>query len=39
MVDDEQNVLDAMKMLGEWDTQGITKILEAHHGEEAKKID
>ncbi|WP_208591091.1 response regulator transcription factor [Gracilibacillus suaedae] len=37
IVDDEQNVLDVMKMLGEWDTQGITKILEANRGEEAKK--
>ncbi len=36
IVDDEKNVLDVIKILGEWEAQGITKILEASRGEEAK---
>lgn len=36
IVDDEQNVLDVIKMLGDWEAHGITKILEASRGEEAK---
>jgi|SRR5690625_2373863 len=38
IVDDEKNVLDAIKILGEWETHGVTEILEANCGEEAKTL-
>ncbi|CDQ21276.1 two-component system, response regulator YesN [Halobacillus karajensis] len=36
IVDDEINVLEVVRFLGEWDKYGITEILEAGEGEEAK---
>lgn len=38
IVDDEQHVLDVIKILGEWKTHGITKVLEANRGEKAKML-
>ncbi|MDX8047561.1 response regulator [Gracilibacillus sp. S3-1-1] len=38
LVDDEKNVIDVMKILGKWKTYGITTILEANCGKEAKNI-
>ncbi|MBM7586039.1 two-component system response regulator YesN [Bacillus pakistanensis] len=38
IVDDEVNVLEVIRFLGEWETHGITEILEASQGEEAKVI-
>ncbi|WP_347553213.1 response regulator (plasmid) [Pseudalkalibacillus hwajinpoensis] len=38
IVDDEVNVLEVIRFLGEWETHGVTEILEASQGEEAKTI-
>lgn len=38
IVDDEQHVLDVIKILGEWETHGVTKVLEANRGEIAKTL-
>ncbi|WP_163528523.1 response regulator [Halobacillus ihumii] len=38
IVDDEVNVLEVIRFLGEWEIHGVTKILEASQGEEAKAI-
>lgn len=37
IVDDEFNVRDVIRHLGEWEKHGITKLLEAGNGKEAKK--
>ncbi|SDH85121.1 response regulator [Alteribacillus bidgolensis] len=38
IADDEINVREVMRYLGHWQKHGITKILEASNGEEAKKL-
>jgi len=38
IVDDESPVREAVKLLGEWDRLGVTKVIEAQDGEEAKRI-
>ncbi|WP_100405262.1 response regulator transcription factor [Bacillus solitudinis] len=38
IVDDELNVRDVIRHLGQWEKYGITDILEAKNGEEAKRI-
>ncbi|MFC0273262.1 response regulator [Metabacillus herbersteinensis] len=38
IVDDEFNVRDVIRHLGQWEKYGITDILEARNGEEAKRI-
>lgn len=38
IVDDELPVREAVKLLGEWETYGVTELLEASNGEEAKQI-
>lgn len=37
IVDDEFNVRDVLRHLGQWEQYGITKLLEASNGKEAKK--
>ncbi|MDR0140337.1 response regulator [Metabacillus idriensis] len=37
IVDDEFNVRDVIRHLGQWEQHGITKLLEASNGKEAKK--
>ncbi|MGI1805737.1 response regulator [Exiguobacterium sp. TDN 0502] len=37
IVDDEQHVREAVKLLGDWDSWNIVSIHEAEHGEEAKR--
>ncbi|MFY0760885.1 response regulator [Metabacillus dongyingensis] len=37
IVDDEFNVRDVLRHLGQWEQYGITKLLEASNGNEAKK--
>lgn len=38
IVDDEQHVREGIKLLGQWDDQGIEEILEAENGEEAVEL-
>jgi len=38
IVDDEFNVRDVIRHLGQWETHGITKLLEAKNGHEAKSL-
>lgn len=38
IVDDESPVREAVKLLGEWERLGVTKVMEAQDGEEAKRI-
>ena len=38
IVDDESPVRDAVKLLGEWDRLGVTCLLEAQNGDEAKRL-
>ncbi|RUS47831.1 response regulator [Cohnella sp. AR92] len=38
LVDDEQHVREAIKLLVDWETLGIRKIVEADNGEEAMRI-
>ncbi|WP_404283480.1 response regulator [Exiguobacterium aurantiacum] len=38
IVDDESPVREAVKLLGEWEQLGVTKVIEAQDGEEAKRI-
>lgn len=38
IVDDEFNVRDAIRHLGQWETYGITDLLEAKNGHEAKSL-
>ncbi|CAM4355812.1 response regulator transcription factor [Paenibacillus tarimensis] len=38
IVDDEQHARDAVKLLVDWDSYGITRQLEADNGEQAKRI-
>ncbi|XJZ27785.1 response regulator [Bacillota bacterium Lsc_1132] len=38
LVDDEKHVREGMKLLGAWDQNGITEILEAGNGEEAVRL-
>lgn len=38
IVDDESPVREAVKLLGEWGQLGVTKVIEAQDGEEAKRI-
>lgn len=38
IVDDESPVREAVKLLGEWERLGVTKVFEASDGEEAKRI-
>ncbi|WP_221568877.1 response regulator [Alkalihalobacillus sp. TS-13] len=38
IADDEMNVRDVLRYLGQWDQHGITEILEASDGQEAKTI-
>lgn len=38
IVDDEFNVRDAIRHLGQWETYGITNLLEAKNGHEAKSL-
>ncbi|MCP3028483.1 response regulator [Halobacillus sp. A5] len=38
IVDDEINVRDVIRFLGQWEKHGITNILEASNGQEAKTI-
>ncbi|MDV2686163.1 response regulator [Alkalihalophilus lindianensis] len=38
LVDDEFNVRDVIRSLGQWQTYGITTVLEANNGKEAKRL-
>ncbi|WP_077306484.1 response regulator [Terribacillus halophilus] len=38
LVDDERNGRDVLRMLGNWEENGITKLLEASNGEEALQL-
>ncbi|ARK30070.1 response regulator [Halalkalibacter krulwichiae] len=38
LVDDEFNVRDVIRSLGQWQTYGVTTVLEANNGKEAKRL-